>query len=227
MLLLKLISPKKLPRRKSEWRFHHKCYKVLLNHLLKRYSPGVIDDTITLNGVEVKLTLRDEWFENELTKFGISFSPTIKATQKLSKKRYRRSSLFSWKETLTVAQSRNRCSIVRNESVTLDSNFDSTLQSSGSNDAILVIKLSDHSRPLPKKHKIEDISETIPATEEQPTEPTNSPNPAPTKKHKIHIKDTVTPKEAPTPQSPVPDSSPEQPSDSFTQHQGFEENDIF
>lgn len=226
MLLLKLISPKKLPRRKSEWKFWHKRYKDLLNWLLKKYSYGVINDTIILNEVEVRHTLRDEWFENELNRFGIDFAQKIKATQKLSKRKYHRSNFFSWKETLTVTHSRNRCSLIRDDNVALDSNIEGKLQASIGSDAILVIKLEDKSQSLPKKSKPVDRTGRTSEPEEQPTEETKPSDPTPIK-HKGHIKDRESIPETPTSETPVSEQPQDHPTDTFVQHQGFMENDIF
>lgn len=224
MLLLKLISPKKLPRRRSGWRFHHKCYSALLILLLRRYSRGVIDEVIVLNGVKVSHTLRDEWFESELKRFGIEFAPSLRATAKpsLEKRKYRRSRLFTWKETLSVIKSRRHCSIMRERGITLESNFDGTLKTSSEQDGILAIWLEDDSAITPKEERPRRTTapKETPAGKTTPVEP-------PQKKRKIHIKDTVTPQDTPAPKPPTPTLPQEQPADTFTQHKGFEENDIF
>lgn len=223
MLLLKLISPKKVPRYKSNWKFRHKCYSAMLILLLRRYSRGVIDEVIVLNGVKVSHTLRDEWFENELRRFGIEFSPNLKATTtpSLEKRKYRRSRLFNWKETLSVIKARKRCTIVRERGITLESNLDGTLKSSSGYDGILSIWVEETSIGSPK----DDSPRRTTPPREQPAVKT-TPGEPPQKKRKIHIKDTITPQDTPTPKPPA--SPPqEQPADAFTQHKGFEENDLF
>ena len=224
MILLKFISPKNLPRKKSEWKFWHKCYKALLHLLLKMYAPGVINDIISMGDVEVRHTLRDKWFENELNRFGINFSPTLKTRKNFpfGKRKYHRSRLFSWTETLTAERSRQHCSLNRDRRISLDSNIGGTLKTSSDEDDIIAIWIKGDSA-----HS--DATEEAGTKSESPNG-THTPKPTatetPKKNRKVHIKDSVT-DDVTTPNPPKPTAPEEKPKDNFTQHQGFEENDIF
>lgn len=225
MLLLKLISPKNLPRKKSEWKFYHKCYKALLCLLFKRYALGVIDDIVILNDVEVRHTLRDGWFESELSRLGVVFVPSVKTTSRLSfeKRRYRHSWLFSWEEKLMVACSSQYCTIVRDHSIALESNINASVQTSNDINDILAIWIKEvktSKKPVREGHGGSTQQNEIPAVQTTKTEP-------PQKKRKIHIKDIVRPQDVSTGQTPQTEQPKEKPTDNFIQHQGFEENEIF
>ena len=108
MLLLKLLSPKKIPRGSSN-KFWYRCYRMLLRCYLRRYAKVVINDRIVVDGVEVRHTMRDKWFENELRRFGFEFKPAFNTLQQESLRtikhfRYRS---FNWEDKVTITRKPN------------------------------------------------------------------------------------------------------------------------
>ena len=232
MLLLKLISPKKLPRKRSEWRFRHKCYMALLKWLKKHYILGVIDEVVVVNDVMVSHTLRDEWFEDELQRFGIGCSITFQndGTNSIKSKKYRRSSLFLWKETLVVLHGQTKCSIVRDTVTAVESNLEGSFKVSTSVNGIFAFRIEEprkETATTARRHRTFRSEPTIESTVEQATtdqEPATTP---PKKKHKIRIKDTIDPDmpQSTATSAEVPTDEPQQ--GTFTQHIGFVENELF
>lgn len=223
MFLLKLISPKTLPKRKTDWKFYHRCFRALLKAHVASYCKGAIDDRIIVDGVEVSHTLRDTWFEKELQRFGIGIVPAMAMVQPqaFQKRRYRRSILFDWEEKLTIKHARKDCSIVRDDSVSFSSHFDGQLKASSDRNAFLSLVFE-------ARNKSSRLTETEPETTEAPSKESEEtpppPGPPPKKKRRIHIKDTVDPQQTPqtTEQSQTPQTQ-----DTFVKHNGFEENEIF
>lgn len=221
MLLLKLISPKKLPRKKTDWKFCHKFYKVMLKLYLRLYSKGVIEDYIVVNDVTVLHTLRDVWFENELQRFDIKLKPTLVAAKKqaLQTRKHHRYRTFNWEDKTTVLHLGSSCSITHNKRTSFDTDMSGQLQTSSNNDRILSIRFTESRKgrtPIEKK----PTERTEPREEsEVPPTPVSQP-----KKKKIHIKDTIKHRQE---TSHVEETEKATPQDSFTKHAGFEENDIF
>ena len=222
MFFLKLISPKTLPKRKTDWKFYHKCYRALLKAHVASYCKGAIDDRFIVDGVEVSHTLRDMWFEKELQRFGIGIAPamTMVQPQDFQKRRYRRSILFDWEEKLTIKHARKDCCIVRDDSVNFSSHFDGQLKASSDRNAFLSLVFEARQKP---SRLTESEPQTTDAPSKESEETAKHPDP-PKKKRRIHIKDTVDPQQTPqtTEQSQTPQTQ-----DTFVKHNGFEENEIF
>ena len=223
MLLLKLISPKTLPQKSKEWKFRHRCYKLLLQMLARSYAPGVIDDVVSVNGVEVSHSSRDEWFESELKRFGIDITPMLKKVPKVSlgKREYKRLGIYDWKDQLVVVHSKTKCSIIRDEGISLETNLDATMRTSSNDEGVLAIRIEE--RHLVSVSNDEAVTN---GPKETPKEKPKTPEP-PKKKHKIHIKDTDPPEGPRTAPTSTTVPSDETPQETFTQHIGFIENDIF
>ena len=168
------------------------------------YVRGKIEDCIVVNDVEVIHHLYDEWFENELQKFGININTTYHVTPKdcLDKRWYHRFSMFKWEEKLKVTYRGKGCCINRNNRVEFNTNMAGMLLSSS--DDIVSIKFDES--------KERSTSSVDMVTKEKPS----------TKK--IQFKEAVNLSVKPSENGTLKKASPKS---SYTQHKGFEENDIF
>lgn len=221
MLLLKLISPKQLPRNKADWKFRHKFYKVLLKLYLRFYSKGVIEDYMVVNDVTVLHTLRDVWFENELRRFDIKIKPSlvVATKQALQKRKYHLHRTFNWEDKTTVLYSGKSCSITRNKRVCIDTDMNGQLKTSSNNDRVLSIHFTEGRNERTTIEK-KSTKQTEPREESEVPPTTVSQS----KKKKVHIKDAIKPRQKTIPVEETKEATPQ---DSFTKHAGFEENDIF
>lgn len=221
MFFLKLISPKHVPRKKTNWKFRHKFYYAMLKMYLRLYSRGVIEDRIVVNEVVALHTLRDVWFENELRRFGIKITPSLDTINKESfkQRKYHRYHTFNWEDKLTVVHFGKDCSVTRNNSVIFDSDMGGLLRTSTNSEPILSIFYNGYRKGKKPTETIVERRTPPQNKPEKPLAPTTQP-----KKKKIHIKDTVKPvQESPRMEKPV--KAP--PQDTYIKHVGFEENDIF
>ena len=203
MLLMKLISPRTVPIQ-MEWKFRHKFYHFLLKAVLLLYVRGKIDDRIVFNGVEVIHNLCDEWFENEMQRFGIDISMTyhVTATDCLDKRWYHRFSMFKWEEKLKITHQGAECCIVRGNRVNFNANVAGVLLSSS--DDVVSIRFEERAERIVLGKQVETIAK--PKTKKIQFKETEGLRPMPSVE--------VTPKET-------------SPKGTYTQHRGFEENDIF
>ena len=221
MFFLKLISPKHVPRKKTNWKFRHKFYYAMLKVYLRLYSKGVIEDRIVVNEVVVQHTLRDVWFENELRRFGIKITPLLDTITKESYKRrkYHRYHTFNWEDKLSVVHYGKDCCVTRNNSVSFESDMGGQLQTSTNSEPFFSVFFNGC-------RKGRKPTETKAGRRTQPQEESEKPQALTTqpKKKKIHIKDTLKPvQESPRVEKPI--EAP--PQDTYVKHVGFEENDIF
>lgn len=203
MLLMRLLSPRTLPNQ-SEWKFRHRVYMFLLRTLALLYFRGKIDDCVVVNGVEVVHTLYDVWFENELRRFGIEMSLSYHVTPKncLDKRWYHRFGVFKWQEELRIIHQGKRCCIVRRHWMDFDTDVEGILRSSSGKMAS--IRFNDW------------VEESVSSNTEASIEIK--------KPRTIHFKETDdTQPETHTETASKKTSS----EDNYTQHKGFEENDIF
>lgn len=222
MFLLKLISPKTTPKRKTDWKFYHRCYMALLKLLVPSYGKGVINDRIVVNGVEVLHTLRDAWFENELKRFGIGIATALNTVQQndLRKRLYHRSGIFDWEEKMTVMHSGQDCSVQRHNDVSFSTHIDGKLRASMGQ---LIFSLVFEERQKTTSTAAASQTNAAATSKQEPDGPKET-SVAPTVKRKIHFKDTVDslPKTQPVEK---PQEAPE--NGTFIKREGFEENDIF
>lgn len=202
MLLMRLLSPRTLPN-KSEWRFRHKLYRSLLQAFSLLYVRGKIDDCVVVNGVEVMHSLYDEWFENELRRFNFDISASYHVTPLdcLGKRWYHRFGMFNWEEKLTIVHCGKECCIARGSRVSFNADVDGVLLSSSSDS--VAIRFYGQEESL--------------ATNRTATPPKSE------KKEKIHFQETINVKPAAVEDTTIKTSS----KDTYTQHKGFEENNIF
>lgn len=203
MLLMRLLSPRTVPIQ-TEWKFRHKFYHFLLKAISLLYVRGKIDDCIVVNGVEVTHNLCDEWFENELRRFDIGISMTYHFTPPdcLDKRWYHRFSMFQWEEKLRITHHVTECCIARGNRVNFNANVAGVLLSSS--DDVVSIRFNERVERIVPSKGVETI--------EKP------------KTKKIHFKET----ENLQPVHPVEVTAKKtSPKGTYTQHKGFEENDIF
>ncbi len=203
MLLMKLFSPKTIPGR-SEWRFRHKLYRSLLQAFSLLYVRGKIDDCIVVNGVEVTHNLCDEWFENELRRFDIGISMTYHITPSdcLDKRWYHRFSMFNWEEKLKITHQGAGCCITRCNRVNFNADMNGLLLSSS--DDVVSIRFDERVERIVPSKAVETIAKP--------------------KTKKIHFKETDRPQSVPSVEVNPKETSQ---NSTYTQHMGFEENDIF
>lgn len=198
----------------------------MLKFYLRLYSRGVIEDRVVVNEVVTIHSLRDPWFEKELKRFGIEIEPSLHQIQmqSVTKRKYRRYRSFNWEDKLTVIHYGKSCEITRNNSVSFDTGMVGQLQASSDKDALFSIFFKEYSK---EKKLTEKTTARIEDPLEEPEKPQISG--ALPKKKKIHLKDTVKPRqEKPLKERPRADEPQgTAPQDSFTKHAGFEENDIF
>lgn len=203
MLLMKIISPRTVPIR-TEWKFRHKFYHFLLKAISLLYVRGKINDYIVVNDVEVTHNLCDEWFENELRRFDISISMTyhITPTDCLDKKWYHRFSVFQWEEKLIITHHGTGCCIARGNRVSFNANVAGVLLSSS--DDIVSIRFNEREERIVPSKVVETIKKT--------------------KNKKNHFNETEKPKPVHSVDVTTKETSPKS---TYTQHKGFEEDDIF
>lgn len=203
MLFMKLISPNIIPD-KSDWKFRHKFYHFLLKAVSLLYVRGKIDDRIVVNGVEVTHNLCDEWFENELRRFDIGISMTyhVTPTDCLDKRWYHRFSMFKWEEKLKITHQGAGCCIARGNRVNFNADMPGVLLSSS--DDMVSIRYDERVEKIVPSKVVETI--TKPKTK------------------KIHFKEADRPQPVPAVEVTHKETSP---NGTYTQHKGFEENDIF
>lgn len=103
MILMKLLSPKTLPVLESDWKFHHKLYRILLTLFLYGYKRKVVFDHVVLGegGAELLHCIKDEWFEQQLKRFHVEYIPPVKVVS-ISATHSLRSGVFSWIDTMTL-----------------------------------------------------------------------------------------------------------------------------
>lgn len=202
MLLMKLISPKTIPS-KSEWKFRHKLYRFLLQAFSLLYVRGKIDDCVVVNEVEVTHSHYDEWFEDELRRFDFDISASYHVTPPdcFGKRWYHRFGMFNWEEKLMIVHCGKECCIARGSHVSLNSDMDGVMLSS-SNDAAAI-----------RFYGRKDILVSSPVAAPKENEG----------KKKIHFKETINAKPAAVEETTKRTAL----EDTYTQHKGFEENDIF
>ena len=221
MFFLKLISPKHVPRKKTNWKFRHKFYRMMLKIYLRLYLKGMVDDRVVVNEVVTIHSLRDPWFEKELKRFGIEIEPSLHQSQMESfkKRKYHRYRTFNWEDKLTVIHYGKSCVITRDNIVSFDTNMGGQLQASSDKDGILSIFFNGYQKGRKLTEKKTEKTEEPREIPEKPQAPFIQP-----KKKKIHLKDTVKPRQEKLQAEGLRESSPQ---DSYTKHAGFEENDIF
>lgn len=198
MILMKLLSPKALPVLESDWKFHHKLYRILLTLFLYGYKRKVVFDHVVLGegGAELLHCIKDEWFEQQLKRFHVEYIPPVKVVS-ISATHSIRSGVFSWKDTMMLLCPQ-RLAHRKTETI--------------------------KPKEKPNGHKAPAV---VKVEKKEETKPEAKPAPPPVEKQsKIRFRDDVIkPKPKPTPK-PI-EQKQEAPHEEYTHHLGFDENDIF
>ncbi len=210
MLLLKIVRPRTVPTRKDQWGRGVRFYCWVLERLMAIYRRGAISDTVNVGGARVVHNVRDYWFEEELRRLHIKTDRhmTAQSTPFAVRRRYRRSRLFDWSETMVVYSGGRSYTIKRGGPFSIDTDMEGTLKAASSDN--LVIGTEYTARAV----KTEPEESRKPQPDARPETPHGDDRSR--FGHKIKIGDTVPPKA-----SQEPKETP------TTKFKGFEENDIF
>lgn len=206
MLLLQILRPRDIPQRKKQWNWQVRWYNHLLRCLLPVYKRCAVSDMITIGKVKVVHTIRDYWYEQELQRFHIDIAQHLeKTTLPITLKRKRHSTLFHWKESLTIYADGKKYTINNSDNWSIESDISGQVKLSTDRDFIVRTEFTSNTRYAQNVQ----LPETIKATDKVNT--------------KIPVKDTV-------PSQPKEGSIHTPPTDTtltITKYRGFEENDIF
>ncbi len=206
MLLLQILRPRDIPQRKKQWNWQVRWYNFLLRWLLPVYKRCAVSDTITTGKVKVVHTIRDYWYEQELQRFHIDIAQHLEKTiLPITLKRKRHSTLFHWKESLTIYADGKKYTINNSDNWSIESDISGQVKLSTDRDFIVRTEFTSNARS----------PQTVQSAEI--TKPTDRANP------KIAVKDSIpsTPKEG-TLHKPATETTTK-----ITKYRGFEENDIF
>lgn len=222
MWLLKIICPKVIPNRKTNWGYRVRFYHWSLLRLMPLYKRCAMSNTIQMGDVQVVHNIRDYWYEQELQRFHIDIAQHIEKveTPMILKRRYKRSELFNWTESIIVYANAKSYSILQSNSFAIQTDMSGVLKLSSAKDFIL------------RSEFIAKTGKQIPPIREQSATQTTHLNPSPSHrgtKYKISIKDAIP---APTDTTPLvnAEENPQQyttPLAKTTQFRGFEENELF
>lgn len=209
MTLLKLFRPKDIPNRKTDWNWCVRFYHGILVELMPVYKRCAISDTINIGETQIIYNIRDYWYEQELQRFRIDTAQYLeKAAAPFNiKRRFRRSCLFCWSESLLIFYNGKSYNIKRDRSFSIATDITGDLKISADKDFILrsefIIK---NTETRSANNKIVDSIQ-----EEHHFDKTVHESKT---KQKISIRDFV----------PLAHLSLEP---KMKKYQGFEENDIF
>lgn len=198
MLLLKLLRPRDIPQRKTQWNWQVRWFNLLLRWLLPIYKRCAVSDTITIGKVKVVHTIRDDWYEQELQRFHIDIAQHMeKTTLPITRKRKKHSPIFQWRELLIIYVDGKKYTISNFDDWRIESEIRGQVKISTDRDFIV---------------RTEFTSNSISA---QPIQSAETSQPTEGGRPKITIKD------------PVPSRSSQEIVAKTTKYRGFEENDIF
>ncbi len=208
--IIKILSPKHLPSRKTSWDRRTRLYYKLLGWLLPIYRRSAISDSIKIGEIQLIHNLRDYSFEQELQRFCID---TAQHLEKSSapfniKRRFRRSCLFCWSESLLIFHEGKSYDIKRDRNFSIATDIVGTLKISTNKDFILRSEFTTKNTGVRCNSK-NNVADCI-QTGQSIVEIVSKGKP----KQKISIRDTV-----------PSTSSAQEPK--MKKYQGFEENDIF
>lgn len=208
--IIKILSPKHLPSRKTSWDRRTRLYYKLLGWLLPIYRRSAISDSIKIGEIQLIHNLRDYSFEQELQRFCID---TAQHLEKSSapfniKRKFRRSCLFCWSESLLIFHEGKSYDIKRDRNFSIATDIVGTLKISTNKDFILRSEFTTKNTGVRCNSK-NNVADCI-QTGQSIVEIVSKGKP----KQKISIRDTV-----------PSTSSAQEPK--MKKYQGFEENDIF
>lgn len=211
MLLLKLISPNVIPNRRTDWGKKLHIYHWLLLRLLPLYRKSAVSDTFILEDMQIIHNMRDYWYEQELQRFCIDTAQHLEKSSAPfnTKRRFLRSCLFCWSESLLIFHEGKSYAIKRDRNFSIATDIIGTLKISTNRDFILRSEfIAKNTREVQRSIR-NNVTGSI--QDEQPiVETAHEDKP----KQKISIRDSV----------PSVTSSLEP---KLKKYQGFEENSIF
>lgn len=209
MFLLKILRPKDIPTRKTNWNWRVRLFHWILVKRLTAYSRGAISDTMNIGETQIIHNVRDYWYEQELQRFRIDIAQHVESssTPYNIKRRYHRSCLFNWSETLLVFHGGKSYNIKRDKNFSIATDIAGGLKVSTDKDFILRSEFTAKFAGTNKTRN--NLAETVP-NQQLITPPVRENMP----KQKISIHDSV----------PIAKPSTEP---KTTKYQGFEENDQF
>ena len=209
MFLLKIMSPSVIPNNKASFGKGLRFYLWLLVRLLPLYRKSAVSDTFILEDMQIIHNVRDYWYEQELQRFCVD---TAQHLEKSSapfniKRRFCRSCLFCWSESLLIFHEGKSYTIKRDRNFSIATDIVGTLKTSTNRDFILRSEfITKNTRRYNTRNNVVDsiqnrqpIIEIVPKSKPQ---------------QKISIRDTV----------PLASAAQEP---KMKKYQGFEENDIF
>ena len=210
MFLLKIMSPSVIPNNKASFGKGLRFYQWLLVRLLPLYRKSAVSDTFILENMQIIHNVRDYWYEQELQRFCID---TAQHLEKSSapfniKRRFRRSCLFCWSESLLIFHEGKSYDIKRDRNFSIATDIVGTLKISTNKDFILRSEFTTKNTGVRCNSK-NNVTDCI-QTGQSIVEIVSKGKP----KQKISIRDTV-----------PSTSSAQEPK--MKKYQGFEENDIF
>lgn len=209
--IIKILSPKHIPSRKTSWNRRTCLYYKLLGWLLPIYRRSAISDSIKIGEIQLIHNLRDYSFEQELQRFCIDTAQHLEKSSAPfnTKRRFLRSYLFCWSESLLIFHEGKSYAIKRDRNFSIATDIIGTLKISTNRDFILRSEfIAKNTREVQRSIR-NNVTGSI--QDEQPiVETAHEDKP----KQKISIRDSV----------PSVTSSLEP---KLKKYQGFEENSIF
>lgn len=221
MFILKLLSPRYIPRKTSEWNIHIRFYRWILVCLRRTYCKGAISDTIHIGNTKVVHNVRDYWYEQELQRFKINIMPHMEKTIELQRRvKYHRTWVFDWSESFVIFNEGHNYNILREKYVGIESSIAGQLKISSGTNTLFSTEFVIH-----QGRRIKSPNGSIIMGSSSSLDISKSKN----GRHKISIKDTIPSKES----TSCSATGVEKPSKSLvspsktTQYRGFEENELF
>lgn len=138
MIILKLISPKNIPNKRTNWNACLRFYYWALVKLMPIYKRGAIADTINMGEMQIVHNVRDYWYEQELQRFHVDTAMHIEKQSNLNiKQKYHRAHIFNWTESLCVFNNGKSYMLSRRRNITLETDIEGVLKISNVRDFIL------------------------------------------------------------------------------------------
>lgn len=222
MILPIFFRPKKIPQRKSQWNWKVRWYYALLKCIMTRYKRCAISNVLQMGNIQIIHNVRDYGYEQELQRFHIDIAQHIEKveTPMTIKRRYKRSKLFNWTESIIVYANGKSYSIQQSNSFTIQT------------DMLGVLKLSSAKDFILRSEFIAKTGKQIPPIREQSAIQTRHFNPSPSHrgtKSKISIKDAIPVSTGTTPLVNTEEKAQQHtiPPSKTTQFRGFKENELF
>ena len=211
MILIKIIRPRDIPNRKKLWNWRVRLYHWVLRTLMPVYKRCAVSDTINIGDSQIIHNVRDYWFEQELQRFHINTAQHLEkqSTPYTIRRKWRRSCLFNWSDSLLVFHNGKSYNIKRDKNFSIATDITGGLKVSSDKDFVF---RSEFTAIPTESHRARNNNTKSANVERPVVAPARESKPKP--KQIISIR------------NPVPSSnSATEPK--VTKHQGFEENDIF